>query len=134
MHTPHYKPLYRGIASILQARDNCRRANNIEWVGRHCKRLNRLVANYMPSGSGIDSGTELSESSTPSRLVFTFAYHHMDESGMYSGWTDHKAIVTPSLTHEFNLRITGRDRNDVKEYLYQTFDEALHAKIDMTRE
>ena len=84
----------------------------------------------MPSGSGIDSGTKLDfDRSKPNRLVFTAPYHHMNDDGMYDGWTDHDIIVTPDLGFGFDLRITGRDRNQIKDYLGDTFAEALRQDI-----
>lgn len=53
---------------------------------------------------------------------------------MYDGWTDHTVIVTPSLRSGFDIRITGRDRNQTKEYLYEVFDSALREVIDFDHE
>lgn len=113
------------IASTLQAKQNCDASGNHVWKARHDARLARLVREYMPSGSGIDDATRLDSSSTASRLVFTFSFHHMDSNGTYDGWTDHAAIVTPSFVHEFEMRITGRNRNDIKDYLADTIRAAL---------
>lgn len=89
-------------------------------------RADRLVKNYLPSGSGIDSGTRIDWDATrPNRIVFVFGFHHMDESGCYDGWTEHSAIITPDLVFGFSIRITGRDRNQVKDYLHECFDCAL---------
>lgn len=78
----------------------------------------------LPSGSGLDDGIRLNyELSKPERLVFYFSFHHMDENGYYDGWTAHQIIITPSLQRQFNTRITGRDRNQIKEYLYDLFSE-----------
>jgi hypothetical protein len=60
-------------------------------------------------------------------LVIVTSYHHMNDAGMYDGWTDHKVIVTPSLVHGFVLRITGRNRNDIKEYIADLFQQSLMA-------
>jgi hypothetical protein len=45
----------------------------------------------------------------------------MDEHGHYDGWTEHKLIITLSLPNEFRLSITGRNRNQIKDYLYELF-------------
>jgi hypothetical protein len=119
------RPLYQAIASALQAKENCAKSGNTEWHDRHQANIDLWVRNYMPHGSGIDSGTHFDTASTPNKLIFTLGYHHMDEGGSYDGWTDHKAIVTPSLTSRFDLRITGRDRNQIKDYLADTYYEAL---------
>jgi hypothetical protein len=75
-----------------------------------------------PSGAGVDTGIRfLEDESKENRLVFAFGFHHMNENGIYDGWTEHKAIVTPSLAFGFDVRITGPDRNWIKEYLAETF-------------
>jgi hypothetical protein len=89
-----------------------------------------MLVDLLPSGSGIDSGTKLDlNASHAEKLVFDIAYHHMNDGGFYDGWTQHRIVVTPSFTG-INLRISGRDRNDIKDYLYQTYDYAL--KQDVT--
>jgi len=94
-------------------------------------KIERLVEDHMPSGSGIDSGTKLDMArSHADKLVFTFGYHHMDDNGYYCGWTEHTCIVTPSLRDDYNMRITGRDRNSIKEYLADTFSHALQTDVE----
>jgi len=126
---------YQVIATAVQARINCGRPNtagtiNQEWFDRWTKTIEEETAE-LPSGSGIDSAPKFDfDASTPEKLVFNFGYHHMNESGMYDGWTDHSLIVTPSLQFGFHLRITGKDRNQVKDYLYETFQYALSEDVD----
>lgn len=128
-------PLYREIASLLSARENCRKSNNAEWLDRHGETLRKLVKDYMPSGSGIDCGTKLDENaSTPEKLIFTFSFHHMDDSGMYSGWTEHTLTVRPSLQFGIDLRISGPNRNQIKEYLYETYTYALTQSVWQTED
>ncbi len=125
------RPLYREIASILQAIDNCRKAGNTEWLEKHEDRLKELC-DALPSGSGIDCGTTLErDDCTPSKLVFTFSYHHMNDAGMYDGWTEHSLIVTPSFDG-IDLRITGRDRNDIKEMLYEQYHYCLTQEVGIS--
>jgi hypothetical protein len=122
--------LYSELASLIQARHNCIKSNNSEWLHNHTTRIQQLIKRYMPSGSGIDCGTKINlDASNEHKLVFTFSFHHMHESGMYDEWTEHKLIVTPSF-QGIDLRITGRDRNAVKEYLYETYDYALTREIE----
>jgi hypothetical protein len=126
-------PLFRCIASTLQAYDNCQTRNpvNTEWAVKHTATIDHLTKDFMPSGSGIDSGCAFDwSSSTPEKLVFLTSYHHMNESGMYDGWTEHKVIVTPSLCSDFDLKITGQDRNEIKDYLSEVFSSALEDEID----
>ena len=75
---------------------------------------------HAPSGSGFDSGTELVTGSM-NKLVFKTAFHHMDEMGGYDGWTEHKVTVTGSLLFDYNIKISGRDRNNIKEYMTEVF-------------
>lgn len=109
-------------------------SKNLDWYNRlkgdetRKEYLGKAVENIedeiekLPSGSGLDDGIRLNyELSKPERLVFYFSYHRMDEHGGYDGWTAHQIIITPSLQNQFNTRITGRDRNYTKEYLYDLF-------------
>lgn len=124
------RKLYQEIAELLTAIENCESSQNHEWHARHKSRLETICAKHLPSGSGIDNGTKLAEwRSHPNHLVFTFEFHHHGEHG-YKGWSDYKASVTPSLAHEINLTITGRNTNGVKDYLTDTFLEALRKEID----
>jgi len=121
---------YQVIATAVQARINCKKTGNGEWMNRWTDTIQAETHN-LPSGSGIDSGVKFDfNASTPEKLVFTFGYHHMNENGMYDGWTEHSLIVTPSLQFGFHIRITGKDRNQVKDYLYETFQYALSEEVD----
>lgn len=123
------EPVYRRLASIVQALRNCTASGNTEWYAKHAERAELIARDLLPAGSGIDSGTTIDlDRSTPNRLVLNTAYHHMDDGGSYAGWTEHTVIVTPDLQSGYNLRITGRDRNDIKEYLHQTFAQALETE------
>ena len=120
-----------GIAQALVARANCRQSGNAEWYERWDARVKDLVHRYLPSGSGWDNGTKIDlDRSTPERLIFTGSYHHMDEHGSYDGWTDHEVVVTASLAYGLDLRVTGRNRNDVKDYLGDLFREALGRTVE----
>jgi hypothetical protein len=52
--------------------------------------------------------------------------------GFYSGWTDHTVIVRPSF-RGINVRISGRDRNGIKEYLAETYDYALTQEVEQIK-
>lgn len=123
------------IASKVQARLNCIQSGNTEWKLKHEQHAEALCKGFLPSGSGVDTGTKLDfDKSTAEKLVFTFGYHHMNENGMYSGWTDHKAIVTASLVFGIEIKITGRNRNGIKEYLNDRFDSDLSREIKWDEE
>lgn len=121
------------IAALLVARQNCLKSGNVEWFEKHGERIDSLIKNHFPSGSGFDSGTAFDEDeSKPDRLVFTTAFHHMDEGGSYDGWTHHSVIVRPCLPAPgHDIKVTGRDRNGIKEYIGDVFAEVLRAKCEM---
>lgn len=78
-----------------------------------------------PSGSGIDCGTTISDKSKKNRIVLDFGFHHMNECGMYDGWTNHTAVITADLEWGYELKITGKNRNDIKDYLHDVFNTWL---------
>jgi hypothetical protein len=117
--------LAQAIASAVTARANCRASGNKEWLERWTDRIESLVRDHMPSGSGIDCGTKIDlERSNEHALRFSFSFHHMDEHGYYNGWTEHQLVVKPAF-QGLSLHITGPDRNQVKEYLYEVYSQAL---------
>lgn len=129
------RPLYQVIAHMLQAIENC---NTMAQAGgpdaghyaamaeRHATRLHWYVENYMPYGSGFDGGTRIDTAeSTPDKLVFRTAFHHMNANGYYTRWTDHKVTVRPSLAFGYTLKIGGRDHDGIKEYMADVFAESL---------
>lgn len=110
------------ISKTFTAYLNCKKGNNKEWEGKHEDKLNEIF-NNLPSGSGIDSGIKFDwNKSKPEKLIFTFGYHHLNEGGFYDGWTDHTLVITPSFNSGYDIRITGKDRNMVKDYLYDLFN------------
>lgn len=87
-------------------------------------RLAQLM-DLMPSGGGVDAGTRI-VSVSEKRVVFWAAFHHMNDAGYYDGWTEHEIVVTPAFDG-FNIRVTGRNRNDIKEYFASMFYCVLSA-------
>jgi hypothetical protein len=124
------RPLYVSLAVLLTAIENCRKTGNAEWEAKHDERLALLVRDHMPSGSGWDCGTVLDVAqSNGAKLVFRGAFHHMDENGMYDGWSDHTITVRPAFHQGFDLHISGRDRNQIKDYLHDLFSSALAQEV-----
>lgn len=120
--------VFQHIARSLQAYKSCKESGNT-FAEQHESTIESLVDIYLPSGSGIDAGVKFDiESSKPEKLIFIFSYHHMQE-GYYTKWTEHKLIITPSLANDFNMRITGENYNDVKDYLYETFQYSLSREV-----
>jgi hypothetical protein len=116
------------IASSV-ARLNCIPSSKTTWENRHEAMIEYLVKNHLPSGSGFDSGTQIDlDKSTGDKLLVSTSFHHMNEGGHYDGWTEHVITVTPAFDG-FNLRIGGRDRNDIKDYIGDSFHHDLSTTI-----
>lgn len=114
----------QAIACALAAQKNCLQSGNLEWRDRWGNELHKLTL-ALPSGSGFDCGTTIMRpESTDRRVVLETSFHHMDDAGGYDGWTAHLVVVTPSFDG-FDLRVTGRNRNDIKEYIADVFYGAL---------
>jgi hypothetical protein len=123
------KKLIVQINSLLMARKECQRTGNA-WFDEHTRKLHEIEEKYLPHGSGIDAGCKIDmENSTGNKIIINFAFHHMNQAGYYSGWTEHSLICTPTF-EGFRMRITGRDKNYVKDYLYDTFDSILNKEIE----
>lgn len=114
--------IYKKIAMVFSAYLNCANSDtHSEWEDKHAEKIESICKNELPSGSGFDSGTVFNfDKSRKNRLVFQIDFHHMDDNGFYCGWSEHEAIVTPDLAFGFDLRITGRDRRFIKEYIADT--------------
>ena len=114
--------VYKEIASRLNAMENCLKSGNQDWAYKHEATIRELCANELPSGSGFNNGTGFDfDKSTPEKLVFLTSYHHMNDGSYYDGWTAHSVIVTPSLQFGFNIKVTGQNRNDIKDYIAEMF-------------
>jgi hypothetical protein len=127
--------LYSEIASTVDAWKRCtsKDANQMQsaFGARHEDALG-MMADMLPSGSGFDSGTKIDlEHSHGGKLVLTTSYHHMNDNGYYCGWTEHTVTVTPSFGG-FNIRVSGRNRNDIKDYISDTFCHALGRELTET--
>lgn len=120
--------VYRALASTSCAIENCKASNNTEWEAKHLSARKALMAGA-PSGSGFDSGTKL-VSGGADKLVFQTAFHHMNENGMYDGWTEHTITVLPSLLFDFSIKVSGRNRNDIKDYITDVFSSWLGMEIN----
>lgn len=125
--------IYQAIARKVEAMRNCNESGNGEWFMRHWGAIDEIITEKFPNGSGFDAGTKFDVCDNvdhgKNKLVFNVSFHHMNGVGMYSGWTEHSVIVTPSLAHGFNMKITGRDKNDIKEYIADTFSRILNEEI-----
>lgn len=123
------KKLIEHIASLIAARQNCLNGDNLEWAYRHGDKLREIEKNHLVSGSGFDSGCEIIEDlSTQDKIIIKTSFHHMNEDGFYTHWTKHKITITPSFIGGIDTKVSGKNDNDIKEYIHET----LH--YDLTRE
>ena len=122
--------LYSELASAIDARKRCIETNN-DWAEKWSAAIKNAEDNFLPHGSGVDSGCKIDlERSHGGKLVIDLGYHHMNDVGYYDGWTEHTAYVTPSFDG-INIRITGSNRGDIKDYLYETLEYALTQRVNL---
>jgi hypothetical protein len=122
---------YLQLAKAVGSLKRCQAAqtDNPEWIEKHSNAIAELCE-ALPSGSGFDNGTEINlDESTGDKLVFCTSFHHMDEGGCYDGWTEHRVILTPSFELSFHMRITGPDRNGIKDMIGDTFSCVLDEEL-----
>ena len=127
------KPLYQHIASNYAAYLNCIVSGNGVWKQRHLDTIAQYVKQYMPRGSGFDSGTEFDIAlSRKDMLVFTTSYHAMNGNGYYVGWYDYTVRVRPTF-NGVDVSVQGRDYDgSTKDYVGETFYDALNTPITAT--
>lgn len=116
----HEMPWFSYIANQLARAENLAKSQP-EKAKLVRSSLETYVQRNAPSGSGVDCGTRLSEKATTNRIVLSLSYHHMNEEGMYDGWTEHEITVTPDFISAVDLHITGRDKNQIKDFLHDTY-------------
>ena len=112
--------LYKEIARVLGQKNKS--LNVIE------KELT-LLKELLPNGNVIGLQRHnlstvsciISLKSTHKRIVIDTAYWHP----IIRQWTEHQVVITPSFEGEINIRITGKNEGDIKEYLWDIFREAL---------
>lgn len=113
------------IAGLCGARKRCIAANNTDWERNHTAELLRIGDELLPSGSGIDCGTTIDlDASSDEKIVLACEYHHTNDVGYYDGWSSHRITITPSFMG-LNIKISGRDRNLIKDYLYEVYRYCL---------
>jgi hypothetical protein len=120
--------LYQHIYNQLSRWDYCMRQDRLEQMADAREELNHISDNILPSGSGIDSGSRIELEFHKETIKISTSFHHMDEMGGYDGWTYHLITVTPSLSGGVNLKISGHDRNDIKDYLLDIFYGVLSSE------
>jgi hypothetical protein len=114
----------QAFAHALTAWRNCQKSGNETWEDKWWQRMEQLQ-DCLPSGGGFDSGSTFdADASTATKLVFATSFHHMGESGMYDGWTEHRVTFRASFVSP-EITISGRDRNRIKDYIAEVFSQVL---------
>ena len=116
-------PLYQLIARAGEAVRNCAKNGNEVWL-HVWEDLLEQCEEFLPSGSGFDAGTKI-EYAGKSKIILQTSFHHMDEHGHY----EHTVTVIPDLMYGFDIRISGRDKNDVKGHIAYVFHDALRQEV-----
>lgn len=82
----------------------------------------------LPRGSGLDARVEVDEQkSSPSKIIIYLEYHHLNEGGYYDGWTRHKVTVIPCFINGYEMKVSGPNRNEIKTYLYDLFNNVFES-------
>ena len=73
--------IYHQLATSFQAWKNCIASKNQEWEDKHFDKIQEIIRNEMPSGSGFDNGTFFDfEMSSPENLTgyagTSYEYQH----------------------------------------------------------
>ena len=93
-----------------------------EYLDSKNKRVEDLVKNYLPSGSGFDGDISIDEKSTDEKIIIRVEYHHMDINGFYDGWSTFKVIITASMAYNYCMQVKGE--SVVRKYFYHVgFDD-----------
>lgn len=115
------------IGKEVEAMENCTKRGKTDCIDDHQEKIEKIIKEFLPSGSGIDYGTTIDyKRTTQNRIVLTSAYHVMDENGYYAGIIDYRVIITASLAWGFDLNIVGnfasnKDAYGIKDYLFDLY-------------
>lgn len=119
------KTVVQAIAAACGARQRCIAANSGEWADSWSDYIRDIERNVLPRGSGIDNGIDIDrEASNDDKVVLTLGFQHMNDGGYYAGWSEHRVIVLPAF-QGIKMGISGRNRNQIKDYLYELLEACL---------
>ena len=122
--------VYQELAAAADAYQRGVKTDNEEWIKNWERHGKEITKAYLPSGSGFDRGTFFDiDASNGNLLVFETGYHHMNDGGYYTHWTEHIVRVKGSLAFALDMTISGRNDNDIKEYIFETFQIALEEQV-----
>lgn len=121
-----YEAIAQQLGRIERCSDGATGDNAESNIADAHETIEYLCKHALPRGSGFDAGCTLDfDKSNNARLVFVVPFHCLDGNGFYCGWRDYGVIVKASLELGYELRITGRDWNGLREYIADTFHYAL---------
>jgi hypothetical protein len=115
--------LYQKIAKVLSQKNWAKRAKELS-----------LLQELLPNGNGIREHEGLAVillESTKKRIVIETTYWPPHDSYETTRRTVHQLVITPSFEGEINIRVTGKNENNVKEYLQDIFREALMKEYEV---
>ena len=101
-------------------------ASQKNWAKR--KKELALLQELLPNGNGLlrQLDCEILLKSTEKRIVIGTTYWHETNTR-----TVHQVIIKPSFEGAINIRVTGKNVNNVKEYLHDIFREALMKEYEV---
>lgn len=114
---PKLASLASTIVMACEAYRNCSANSDHPWGPRWASLLDAIEADLLPSGGGFDNGTKIDrEATNAKRISLRIAFHHMDESGGYDGWTRHYVTINPTF-RGCEVRVSGSNRNEIRDYI-----------------
>ena len=124
-------PLYKKLAKCINARENCIKNKNDDWIDKWDEEIDEIIDN-LPHGSGIDGKTEIDlDKSNSNRIVIHSEFHHMNDGGFYDGWSNFTIVIKPSLAFDFDLEIKGAfgKYQDTRGYLEELFGTTFASMV-----
>lgn len=125
--------LYQSLAGLAQARINCIKNNNQEWLEKHTDKIETLLY-ALPHGSGINGKWYVDYTKTHgNKITLTNTYDTMNENGYYDTVVNFSLTILPSLQFGFEMHIRGNfgKYQDVKDYLYDILRESLSQEVTL---
>lgn len=91
--------------------------------------LKYIIDNYLPSGSGFDTELQVEPVLGAQAFTISFNYHHMDDMGGYSHWSEGVITVIPCFNGLDLDLVTTEDDEPFKEYVLDGFHQALNEEV-----
>ena len=91
--------------------------------------LKHVVDNYLPHGSGFDADLKVELVPAVRAFTISFDYHHMDDMGGYTHWSEGVITVTPCFNGLDLDLVTSEDDESFKDYVLDTFHQALSEEL-----